>query len=65
MEASALYAFSEARKKPVICIAQITNQMGQIENDFEKAEGHLDVLEIIALIAKENLASGFSENRNK
>lgn len=65
MEAAALYAFSKARQKPVICIAQITNQMGQIENDFEKAEGHLDGLEIIALIAEKDLATRFSDNRIK
>ena len=65
MEAAALYAFSKARGKPVICIAQITNQMGQIENDFEKAESHLDVLEIISLIAVEYLATRFTENRTK
>jgi uridine phosphorylase len=62
MEAAALYAFSQAREKPVICIAQITNQMGQIENDFEKADGHLDALEIIALIAAEALANRLSIN---
>jgi purine-nucleoside phosphorylase len=62
MEAAALYAFSQAREKPVICIAQITNQMGRIENDFEKADGHLDALEIIALIAAEALANRLSIN---
>ena len=36
MEASALYAFSQAKKKPVICMANITNQMGSAEEDFEK-----------------------------
>ncbi|MBZ0216722.1 MAG: hypothetical protein K8F25_09235, partial [Fimbriimonadaceae bacterium] len=38
MEASALYAFAQARKKPVICFAHVTNQMGQVEGDFEKGE---------------------------
>lgn len=51
MEAAALYAFAQVKGALVICIAQITNQMAQIENDFEKADGHLDVLEIISLIA--------------
>lgn len=38
MEASALYAFSEARGKKVVCIAYVTNSMGTTEGDFEK--GH-------------------------
>lgn len=48
MEAAALYAFAKARKKPVICFAQITNRMG-VENDFEKGEanGSLAALELI------------------
>ncbi|MGI8485509.1 MAG: nucleoside phosphorylase [Thermomicrobiales bacterium] len=36
MEASALYAFAQARQQPVICFAYITNQMATIEGDFEK-----------------------------
>jgi uridine phosphorylase len=55
MEAAGLYGFAQARHKAVICIAQITNQMAQIENDFEKADGHLDVLKILTIIAKEVL----------
>jgi uridine phosphorylase len=49
MEAAALYAFAEARKKPVICFAQITNRMGSVENDFEKGEanGSLAALELL------------------
>lgn len=38
MEAAALYAFAQARQRPVICFAHVTNQMGQIEGDFEKGE---------------------------
>ncbi len=38
MEAAALYAFAEARHRKVICLAHVTNQMGQ-EGDFEKGEG--------------------------
>ena len=56
MEAAALYAFAQAKKKAVICIAQITNQMAQIENDFEKGEGHLDVLRVISIISAEAFA---------
>ena len=36
MEAAALYAFAEARDRPVVCFAHVTNQMAQIEGDFEK-----------------------------
>ena len=35
MEAAALYAFGEARRKSVLCFAHVTNQMGQ-SGDFEK-----------------------------
>ena len=43
-EASALYALGEAKGQPVICFAHITNQRGNVENDFEKSEaqGRLD-----------------------
>jgi uridine phosphorylase len=53
MEAAALYAFAEATSENVICFAQITNQMGQIEGDFEKgaAQGSHDALKIIDLTA--------------
>lgn len=40
MEAAALYAFAQARERPVICFAHVTNQMGTVDNDFEK--GHAD-----------------------
>jgi uridine phosphorylase len=60
MEASALYAFSEAKDRPVICFAHITNQMGNVENDFEKgeAQGSLDAIEVIAQAASSWLAYG-------
>ncbi len=38
MEAAALYAFAEARNKPVVCFAHITNQMASRGDDFEKGE---------------------------
>jgi purine-nucleoside phosphorylase len=55
MEAAALYAFAQARQKPVICFAHITNQMGSIEGDFEKgiADGSQDSLQIIETAAKQ------------
>jgi uridine phosphorylase len=39
MEAAALYAFGEARRKSVLCFAHVTNQMGQF-GDFEKGEAN-------------------------
>lgn len=39
MEAAALYAFAEARGKPVACFAHVTNQMAVEEGDFEKGGG--------------------------
>lgn len=38
MEAAALLAFAKAKAAPVICIAHITNAMGQSEGDFAKGE---------------------------
>lgn len=40
MEAAALYAFARARRKPVLCLAQVTNQLGRVEGDFEKGEAN-------------------------
>jgi uridine phosphorylase len=53
MEAAALYAFSAARRKPVLCFAHVTNQMALIEGDFEKGEanGTFDALAVIAAAA--------------
>jgi uridine phosphorylase len=36
MEVAGLYAFARARGKPVVCFALVTNQMAQVEGDFEK-----------------------------
>jgi uridine phosphorylase len=54
MEAAALYAFAQAKAKDVICLAQITNQMGNIENDFEKGDagGSIDALQVIVRAAR-------------
>jgi uridine phosphorylase len=54
MEAAALYAFAEARKKSVICFAHVTNQMGSIEGDFEKgpANGGNNAIQLIYAAAK-------------
>jgi purine-nucleoside phosphorylase len=52
MEAAALYAFAEACKKPVLCFAHVTNQMGQV-GDFEKgdANGAIAAIALIDAIA--------------
>ena len=49
MEAAALYAFAQACDRNVICFAHVTNQMGNIEGDFEKgaAGGSHDALRVI------------------
>lgn len=54
MEAAALYAFAQARKRPIICFAHVTNQMAQIEGDFEKgeADGTLDAITVITAAAR-------------
>jgi uridine phosphorylase len=53
MEAAALYAFAAANMRRILCIAHVTNTMGQGEQDFEKGEADgtayaLSVLEAIA-----------------
>lgn len=54
MEAAALYAFAQARTRPVLCIAHVTNQMAAVEGDFEKGEanGARDVLVLLDAVAK-------------
>ncbi len=46
MEAAALYAFAQATGQHVLCIAHVTNTMGQAAKDFEKgeADGTADAL---------------------
>ncbi len=58
MEAAALYAFAQAKSQNVVCFAHVTNQMGNVENDFEKgvAQGSLDALQVIGLTATNWLA---------
>ncbi len=54
MEAASLYAFAQARQKPVVCFAHITNRMGVLEGDFEKgeADGSLQSLRLVELVAR-------------
>lgn len=58
MEAAALYAFAHARNKLVICFAHVTNQMGQVDGDFEKGEanGTRQALEVISKAASKLIA---------
>ncbi len=53
MEAAALYAFARARNASVLCLAHVTNTMGQIAGDFEKgeADGTSDALAVLERIA--------------
>jgi len=53
MKAAALYAFAQARHKPVQCFTHVTNQMGRVDGDFEKgeADGSHDALRLIAIAA--------------
>lgn len=57
MEAAALYAFAQVKAKDVVCFAHITNQMAQIEGDFEKGldQGSHDALEVVTIAAKRYL----------
>jgi len=54
MEAAALYAFARARGRDVLCFAHLTNQMGQIEGDFEKGpnDGATEALGLIVVVAR-------------
>jgi len=55
MEAAALYALSPARGFPIVCLAHVTNTMGQQEgDDFEKGEagGSLTALRVIEAAAQ-------------
>ena len=50
MEASALYAFARATQNAVLCLAHVTNKMGQSGDDFEKgeADGATDALNLLS-----------------
>lgn len=53
MEAAALYAFARAAGAAVLCLAHVTNTMGQAGQDFEKgkANGTADALAVLAAIS--------------
>ena len=54
MEAAALYAFATANKRRVLCLAHVTNTMGQVHQDFEKgeADGTADALAVLEAIVE-------------
>jgi hypothetical protein len=54
MEAAALYAFAGASGVALLCLAHVTNTMGQTETDFEKgaADGTTDALQVLASIVR-------------
>lgn len=49
MEAAALYSFANAANVSVLCLAHVTNTMGQGGDDFEKGEndGTTDALQVL------------------
>jgi uridine phosphorylase len=54
MEAAALYAFATAHRRDVVCFAHVTNQLAQVEGDFEKgeADGAAEALRLLTLTAQ-------------
>jgi uridine phosphorylase len=52
MEAAALYAFAAATANRVLCLAHVTNTMGQVGEDFEKgeADGTAEALRVLEAI---------------
>jgi purine-nucleoside phosphorylase len=55
MEAAALYVFAQAAHKQVLCLAHVTNTMGQTEQDFEKgeADGTEDAMRVLEAIVQQ------------
>ncbi len=65
MEAAGLYAFAAARRRPVACIAHVTNAMAQAEGDFEKGEdnGAAAVLNLLVDVAEAWQTDAAAEDR--
>ena len=59
MEAAALYTFAQAAGVRVLCLAHVTNTMGQTGQDFEKGEmdGAAEALAVIEAIASHHHAN--------
>jgi uridine phosphorylase len=51
MEAAALYAFAQSQGKPVICLSHVTNELGQVEGDFDKGEANGAGLSLTLVLA--------------
>ena len=53
MEAAALYAYAEADDRKIVCLAHLTNELGQ-EGDFEKgaANGAEDAFAVVAAVVE-------------
>jgi uridine phosphorylase len=54
MEAAGLYAFATARRRSVLCLAQVTNCLGRRDSDFDKgeADGVQESLLLVSSIAR-------------
>jgi purine-nucleoside phosphorylase len=54
MEVAGLYAFAQACSRPVVCFALVTNEMAQVEGDFEKGadNGAQHALSLVAAAAR-------------
>jgi uridine phosphorylase len=54
MEAAALYTLARVRQANILCIAHVTNTMGQTAQDFEKgeADGTADEMQILEAIVQ-------------
>jgi len=54
MEAAALYAFATASRRRILCVAHVTNTMGQDEGDFEKgeADGAAEALRLLSVLLR-------------
>ena len=52
MEAAALYSFAQVARVQILCLAHVTNTMGQTGQDFEKgeADGTADALRVLEAI---------------
>jgi hypothetical protein len=53
VEAAPLYAFVRVRSNSVLCVNDVTNRSGRIDNDFEndRAEVSHDALQLTAIAA--------------
>ena len=66
MEAAALYAFAASANVQVLCLAHVTNTMGQAGDDFEKgeADGTRDALAVLLHLVNAFRAEDASKERH-